>query len=438
MPTLHQWLERIQALHPREIDLGLQRVREVASRLGVCKPAPIVVTVAGTNGKGSTVAMLDAILRASGRRVGTCTSPHLHVYNERVALHGQPATDAQLCAAFEQIEAVRGDISLTYFEYSTLAGLWLIAQERVDVAVLEIGLGGRLDAINLVDPDIAIITSIGLDHMEWLGDSREAIGREKAGIFRANTPALCGDIDPPVTVLEEARRLRTPLLVQGVDFGYQRHVSGWHWWGRDSAGNALAWNDLPLPALDLLNAATVLQALQLLPSPPPRECVCTAIDGLGLQGRYQRIEDPRHPLQLRVDVAHNPHAAALLREKLQHFRTQAGGAPSVHVVLAMMADKDQVGFYKALESAVDFWYIAAFDETRGLSAQALFDLLHAQGARVLGPHVTVAEAYEHAVACAGASDLVLVTGSFVTVADVVRHVHTASSNPTPSVGAANH
>ncbi len=434
MLTLAQWLDRIQALHPKEIDLGLQRVREVARRLGVCKPAPLVITVAGTNGKGSTVAMLDAILRASGRRVGTCTSPHLHRYNERVGLHGQPATDAQLCAAFERIEAVRGDISLTYFEYSTLAGLWLIAEEQVDVAVLEIGLGGRLDAINLVDPDIAIITSIGLDHMEWLGDTREAIGREKAGIFRASTPALCGDPDPPATILEEAGRLGAPLLVQGVDFGFEKSETVWRWWGRNTAGNPLVWQDLPLPQLDLLNAATVLQALQCLASPPSRDNVCMALDGLGLQGRYQPVKDPRHPATLRVDVAHNPHAAGLLLEKLQHFRKQAGAAARVHVVLAMMADKDQLGFYKALESAVDFWYIAAFAETRGLSASALFDLLLAQGARLLGPHASVAEAYEHAMACATESDLVLVTGSFVTVADVVRHVHAASSDPTPSDG----
>lgn len=434
MPTLAQWLERIQALHPREIDLGLQRVREVARRLGVCKPAPLVITVAGTNGKGSTVAMLDAILRASGRRVGTCTSPHLHVYNERVGLHGHPASDAQLCAAFARIEAARGDISLTYFEYSTLAGLWLIAQEQVDVAVLEIGLGGRLDAINLVDPDIAIITSIGLDHMEWLGDTRETIGREKAGIFRPATPALCGDPAPPLSILEEAQRLGAPLLVQGVDFGFEKEDATWRWWGRDGAADSLTWHDLPLPELDLLNAATVLQALRFLASPPSRDCVCAALDGLGLQGRYQRILDPRHPAQLRVDVAHNPHAAGLLLEKLQRFRKQAGAAARVHVVLAMMADKDQLGFYKALESAVDFWYIAAFAETRGLSAQALFDMLQPQGAQVRGPCASVAEAYEHAAACAGESDLVLVTGSFVTVADVVRHVHAASSDPTPSDG----
>lgn len=432
MPTLVQWLDRIQVLHPREIELGLQRVSEVARRLGVCKPAPLVITVAGTNGKGSTVAMLDAILRASGRRVGTCTSPHLHVYNERVGLQGQPATDAQLCAAFDQIEAARGDISLTYFEYSTLAGLWLIAQEQVDVAVLEIGLGGRLDAINLVDPDIAIITSIGLDHMEWLGDTREAIGREKAGIFRAATPTVCGDLDPPMTILEEARRLGAPLLLQGADFGFDMGDATWRWWGRDGAGAELVWNDLPLPELDLLNAATVMQVLQCLASPPSRDCVCIALDGLGLQGRYQRIEDSRHAAQLRVDVAHNPHAAALLLEKLRRFKQQAGPASRVHVVLAMMADKDQYGFYKALESAVDFWYIAAFAETRGLSAHALFELLQAQGAQMLGPHASVPEAYERAMACAAETDLVLVTGSFVTVADVVRHVYAAGSNPSPS------
>lgn len=432
--TLHEWLDRIQALHPREIDLGLQRVREVARRLGVCTPAPFVITVAGTNGKGSTVAMLDAILRASGRRVGTCTSPHLHVYNERVGLHGEPASDTQLCAAFARIEAARGDISLTYFEYSTLAGLWLIAQERVDVAVLEIGLGGRLDAINLVDPDLAIITSIGLDHMEWLGDTREAIGREKAGILRAGVQALCGDLDTPVTILEEAQRLGAPLLLQGAHYGFERSDAGWQWWGQDASGTPLRWPELPVPALDLLNAATVLQALQFLPSPPSRDIVRSALDGLILQGRFERVQHSRQWPEIRVDVAHNPHAAGLLKEKLQRFSQGAGPASRIHVVLAMMADKDQLGFYKALESAVDFWYIAAFAETRGMSAQALYDLLQEQGAQVLGPHATVAAACEHAIQCAGESDLVLVTGSFVTVADAVRHMRAALSNPTPTIG----
>jgi dihydrofolate synthase/folylpolyglutamate synthase len=427
--TLQQWLDRIQALHPREIELGLHRVREVARRLGIARPAPHVITVAGTNGKGSTVAMLDAILRASGVHVGTYTSPHLHVYNERVRIQGHQASDEQLCDAFARIDAARGDISLTYFEFSTLAGLLLITQAQADVAVLEIGLGGRLDAVNLVDPDIAIVTSIGLDHMDWLGDTREAIGREKAGIFRNGIPALCGDLDPPGSVLEEAARTGAQLRVQGVDYGFVRHEDHWQWWGQDKAGRPLQRESLPLPALDLLNAATVVQALQFLPLAVPLAALHGALDGLGLEGRFEKIADPRHAIEVRVDVAHNPHAAGLLVQKLLAFKQRSGRAARVHVVLAMMADKDQLGFYKALESAVDFWYIAAFAETRGQSAEALFETLQGEGGVLLGPHDDIAAAYEQAWVSAGPGDLVLVTGSFVSVADAVRHIDKVRSNP---------
>lgn len=427
--TLNQWLEKIQALHPREIELGLHRVREVARRLGIGKPAPCVITVAGTNGKGSTVAMLDAIFRASGLRVGTYTSPHLLVYNERIRVQGHNASDEQICEAFAAIDAARGEISLTYFEFSTLAGLWLIVRSHSDIAVLEIGLGGRLDAVNMVDPDLAIITSIGLDHQDWLGDTREAIGREKAGIFRRGIPALCGDTDPPVTVVEEAGRLDAGLLVQGVDFGFQQDGGFWRWWGRDKAGRPLEYDGLPVPALDLLNAATVVQALQLLPLSVPLAAVHGALDGLGLEGRFQRLRDLRHGFEVRVDVAHNPHAAQRLAEKVQEFRARAGNGARVHVVLAMMADKDHPGFYKALESAVDFWYIAAFAQARGQSAEALYLTLQGEGGTLVGPHDSIASAYENACVAARQEDLVLITGSFVSVADAMRHLDEVRSNP---------
>lgn len=428
--TLAQWLDRIQALHPREIELGLQRVREVARRLQLGKPAPFVITVAGTNGKGSTVAMLDTLLRACGLRVGTYTSPHLLVYNERVRIQGHNATDALLCQAFARIEAARAEISLSYFEFSTLAGLLLIAEAEVEVAVLEIGLGGRLDAVNLVDPDLSIITSIGLDHQDWLGDTREAIGREKAGIMRAGVPSLCGDPEPPDTIVEEAQRIGSPLRVQGMDYGFTPQEHHWTWWGQDKAGRPLRFDSLPLPKLDLLNAATVMQALQLLPFSVLMPAVYRALEGLALEGRYQQLQDSRSAVTVRVDVAHNPHAAALLAEKLQAFRKLAGSGARIHLVLAMMADKDQLGFYKALESTVDFWYIAAFAETRGLSAEGLYRVLQEEGGALHGPHASIASAYEHAIARAENADMVLVTGSFVSVADAMRHLESIRSNPT--------
>jgi len=432
--TLTQWLDKIQALHPREIELGLHRVREVAQRLGIDRPAPHVITVAGTNGKGSTVAMLDAIIRAAGYRTGTYTSPHLLTYNERVRIEGRNASDAMLCDAFARIDAARKEISLTYFEFSTLAGLLLLTDARLDVAVLEIGLGGRLDAVNVIDPDIAIITSIGLDHQDWLGDTREAIGREKAGIFRKGIPAICGDIDPPVTLAAEAERVGTKLLLQGVDFGFIAQAEKWLWWGKDKEGRSLKSEVLPRPALDLLNAATVLQALQFLPLQVPVQTMAKALDGLGLEGRFQRLGDPNHAIQVRVDVAHNPHAAGLLVEKLRNFRRCGFESARVHVVLAMMADKDHSGFFKALESEVDFWYIAAFAEARGQRAEELHRILQSETGILLGPYGSIAAGYEQACANATAGDMVLVTGSFVSVADVMRHLAAAKSNPTQTAG----
>lgn len=426
--NLSQWLDTIQALHPSEIDLGLQRVRAVAARLGLTRPAPLVITVAGTNGKGSTVAMLEAILSAAGYRVGTYTSPHLLVFNERVRILGRMATDEELCDSFALIEARRGDISLTYFEFSTLAGLMLLEREGLDVAVLEVGLGGRLDAVNIVDADLTIVTSIGLDHQEWLGDNREDIGREKAGIFRPGIPAVSGDGDTPQSIVQKATLLGAPLYRQGVDFGFSAQAAGWHWWGKDKSGTKVMLQDLPRPPLDLINAATVLQALALQPLPVPVTAIAAGLEAVSLAGRFQALRDPQHGVAVRVDVAHNPHAAVLLAEKLAALRGRGALRGQVRAVLAMMADKDQPGFYGVLESAVDIWYIAAFAQPRCLAARSLYDRLHALGATVCGPYDTVAAAYSQACAQAGPDDLVLVTGSFGTVADVLQYIASIESN----------
>ncbi len=420
--NLSQWLEKIQALHPNEIDLGLQRVRAVAARLGLTRPAPLVITVAGTNGKGSTVAMLEAILSAAGYRAGTYTSPHLLVFNERIRILGRMASDEALCDCFALIEACRGDISLTYFEFSTLAGLMLMERAGLDVAVLEVGLGGRLDAVNMVDADLTIVTSIGLDHQDWLGDNREDIGREKAGIFRSGVPAVSGDCDTPESIVMEAARLGAPLYRQGADFGFTAHAAGWDWWGKDKSGARITLLDLPRPALDLINAATVVQALTLQSLPVSRSAIAAGLESVSLAGRFQTLSDPRHGVAVRVDVAHNPHAAVLLADKLAALRASGELRGRVLAVLAMMADKDQPGFYGVLESAVDIWYIAAFAQPRCLAARILHERLHDLGALVCGPYDTVAAAYNEACAQAGPDDLVLVTGSFGTVADVLQYI----------------
>lgn len=420
--NLSAWLERIQALHPHEIELGLHRVREVAARLGLGRPAPLVITVAGTNGKGSTVAMLASILSAAGYRVGTYTSPHILRYNERVSIAQEAVADEALCAGFAKIDAARGDISITYFEYSTLVGLLLLEEAGLDIAILEIGLGGRLDAVNMVDPDLSIITSIGLDHQDWLGDTRDLIAVEKAGILRAGVPALCGDLEPPQSLRGEATRIGATMVYQGVDFGFEESANSWRWWRKDGAAQSLHYEALPLPGLDLLNAATVVEALQHLPVPVSQAALEEGLRHPKIEGRYQALEDAQRGLRIRVDVAHNPHAANLLAQKLHRAKANGEIKGKIRVILAMMSDKDHAGFYTALESVVDIWYIAAFSEPRCLGAEQLDEILRHNGATTSGPFGSIAAAYAKIQAEASADDLILATGSFVTVADTLRLV----------------
>lgn len=418
--NLSAWLERIQALHPTEIELGLRRVREVSARLGLTRPAPFVITVAGTNGKGSTVAMLAAILHAAGHRVGTYTSPHIHRYNERITLLQEQASDAALCESFARIDVCRGDISLSYFEFSTLAGLLLLQQAQLDVAILEIGLGGRLDAVNIVDPDLAIITSIGLDHQDWLGDTRDLIAVEKAGILRRGVPGICGDEDPPASLLGVADGLGLRLQIQGRDYGFSETGNTWTWWREEATGVRQEITALPLPGLDLLNAATVVNALQMLPVEIPRTALEQGLRYPKIEGRYQALHDAHNGLSIRVDVAHNAHAGRLLAEKLRRARLSGEVKGRIRVILAMMSDKDHAAFHAALESEVDFWYIAAFAETRCQPASILYTTLQRAGANVCGPYASVADAYAAASSAAGPGDMILATGSFVTVADMMR------------------
>lgn len=275
--SLADWLSYLEQLHPTAIDMGLERSREVARRLGLGRPAKRVVTVTGTNGKGSTCALLAELLREQGLSVGVYSSPHLLRYNERVRIDGVEAGDAQLCDAFSAVEAARGEISLTYFEMGTLAAFWLFERAGLDFAVLEVGLGGRLDAVNLIDADLALITSIGLDHAEWLGDTRESVAFEKAGILRAGKPALCGDLDPPQPLLEQVTALGAPLYLRGRDYDLALADHGWHWRGLAADGQALALHDLPLLGLPMENAALALQAYALLELPWQAERLAEAL-----------------------------------------------------------------------------------------------------------------------------------------------------------------
>jgi len=443
--SLAQWLARIQQLHPQEIDLGLERVKTVADRLGVNKPAPVVITVAGTNGKGSNVATLDAIFRAEGLRVGSFTSPHLMHYNERVCLQGFPVADQLLIDAFEKIEAARLEVSLSYFEFGTLAALLIFQQSALDVAVLEVGMGGRLDAVNIIDADIVVVSGIDLDHQEWLGDTREAIAREKAGVFRAGKPVVCGESQPPQSLLDAAAALNCPVYLPGGLYRWAadestQSGSSWHWQGcclADGALVPLSLANLVKPRLALSNVASALQAAALsglltkAVSDPQhwQSKLNETLQLLQLAGRQQWMTMPGSHHKVMVDVAHNPQSARALAERLQQeraVRVAEGCIPAckIRMVLAMMADKDHDGFYLALEKLVDFWYIADFDLARCLPSASLaakWQQLAANTGTDIDIQVfnSVVQAFDCAHEQSSEHDIIVVCGSFITVSEVM-------------------
>lgn len=416
LQTLADWLACLEQRHPLSIDMGLARVGEVASRLQL-NPAPCpVITVGGTNGKGSTVATLVSIYRATGLRVGCYTSPHLLHFNERIAINGEPVGDAELIAAFAQVEAARGEISLTYFEFTTLAALLLFRQAGLDVMVLEVGLGGRLDAVNVLDADIAVVTSIGIDHIEYLGDSREQIAAEKAGIFRAGKPVVCGDAEPPASLLAQARTLGCRLYCRGRDFDFHATAYDWDWQcaaepGRRAAAHELpaVLRALPRPTLALDNVATALMVVRLAPLPVSESALRQGLTQARLAGRMQRLAQAP---EIILDVAHNPHGAAFLMRQLPPARV---GQRSF-AVFAMLADKDMAGVVDACRGHIDAWHVASLPVPRGAAATQLLPLLRARGCAVAGVHDSVAAALQAARQQAAATDRILVFGSFYTVA----------------------
>jgi dihydrofolate synthase/folylpolyglutamate synthase len=391
----------------------------VLERLALCPLPFVVVTVAGTNGKGSTVAMLDAILRAAGYRVGTYTSPHLVRYNERVRLHDRDASDAELCEAFARVEAVRGEVPLTYFEFGTLAALQLLARASLDVAVLEVGMGGRLDAVNAVDADCAVVTSVGIDHVQWLGSTREEIGREKAGVYRGGRPAICGDDDPPRSVLAQASAIGAELAVRGRDFWFERGATaeaGWVWRSRTQVRSGL-----PVPALrgdhQFANAATVLMALETLAHRLPVS-QAQIRDGLAqarVAGRFQVI--PGSPLQV-LDVAHNAEAARALAQTLSQM--PCGGRTIA--VFGMLADKDIAAVTQAMRAVVDRWHVFTLAVPRGANAAALRAVLDVQGISDVHEFDTPIAAHAAALAVAQPVDRVVIFGSFYTVGDILARL----------------
>nr|WP_115000570.1 bifunctional tetrahydrofolate synthase/dihydrofolate synthase [Xanthomonas campestris] len=414
--TLSDWLAYIEQQHPSAIAMGLERVREVAARLQIEAPAAHVIVVGGTNGKGSTVAFIEAIGRAAGWKVGAYTSPHLLRYNERVRIDGVEASDAQLVAAFVAVEAARGDTALTYFEFGTLAALWLLQQSALELAVLEIGLGGRLDAVNIIDADVAVITTVDIDHTDWLGEDREAIGAEKAGIIRGWKPLVLGEIDPPSSVLRRAYQLGANAIRAGSDY-FHEPIDAQHWRWRDVAQTL----ELPMPALQapvqLANAAAAIAALQALPVEVPATAWAQGVAAAQLPGRLQRVA--RDGVELMLDVGHNPQAARALAQALG----KAAPAGTTVALYAALADKDVRGVVEALTGCVDQWALAGLEGARGQSAEALRARLQGTAAAQAACHGDVADALRAVLAGAQPGDRVLVFGSFHTVADALQALH---------------
>lgn len=397
------WLHYLEHLHAQAIELGLDRIRQVAVHLQLLQPARVVFTVAGTNGKGTTCCTLESILIAAGLRVGVYSSPHLLRYTERVRIQGAELPETRHCQAFADIEAGRGAVSLTYFEFGTLAALQLFRQANLDVVILEVGLGGRLDATNIVDADVAVVTSIALDHTDWLGNDRDSIGREKAGIFRRSKPAVVGEPNMPPSIADVAYETGAVLLRRGREWDFSIQRDSWSWQNKQRE-----LSGLPMPNVPLANAATALTALNYSPLNVSEDAIRQGMKQATLPGRFQIV---REKPMLILDVAHNPHAAAYLASRLAAL-PKAG---KIRAVTGMLADKDIPGTLSHLQPLVDEWYCAPLDVPRGATVGQLTEHLHHSQS-----FSDVASAWRQAMAASTEQDIVIVCGSFHTVAQVME------------------
>lgn len=400
---LSEWIYYLEHLHSQEIALGLKRVQYVASQLNLLTPAETIFTIAGTNGKGTTCRTLEAILLADGLRVGVYSSPHLVCYTERVRIQGEEVKEAEFIQSFAAIENGRSQTSLTYFEFSTLSALYLFKQAQLDVVILEVGLGGRLDATNIVEPSVAVITNIDLDHTDLLGNNRESIGSEKAGIFRSGKPAIIGETDIPASIQHIAAALRAPLYCNETSWSYSEQGECWQW-----RNGKIILPGLPIPNVPLVNAATALAALSYSPLDIGQRAIHRGLRQAVLPGRLQLMcREPR----LILDVAHNPHAASYLAGHLSRLPRNGG---KVRAVVAMLANKDIAGMLSCLHAQVDEWYCASLDVPRGAHAELLAKCL-------VQPRkfIDVETAWRKAMQDANKKDIVIVCGSFYTVAKVM-------------------
>ncbi len=410
--SLEQWLSYVEGINIKTIDMGLERTELVRQKLEL-KPACPVITVAGTNGKGSVCAYLTAIYQAAGFKVGTLTSPHLLKFNERISINGKPVEDELIVRAFTAIEEARGDTTLTYFEFNALAAVWVFADQQVDVMVLETGLGGRLDAVNVFDADCAVITNVDLDHIEYLGDTIEKVGFEKAGIFRSGKPAICGQVPPPQSVTQHAKDIGTNLLVLNTDFTATQQNEQW-----DFSCGQTHYTNLPLPALrggyQVQNAACALAAITCLNNQlvVSEQAIAQGLSAASNPGRFQVIA---HKPTVILDVGHNPHAARALAASL----TQLPAVKKQVAVFSMLSDKDIDSVLSICVPLFDCWYISGLNLPRGMTTEQITHKLKTYGIKNIRSFTTVATAYQCALSEVQEDDRIIVFGSFHTVAEIL-------------------
>ncbi len=413
--SLKGWLDWQESLHPLAIDLGLERAAQVFHALNPDCLKPPTITVAGTNGKGSCIAYLEAIYRAQGYRVGAYSSPHILKYNERIKIDGKPVSDELICEAFARIEAVRGNTSLSYFEFGTLAALDIFWRSGLDVQLLEVGLGGRLDAVNIVDPDVALISSIGIDHVDWLGATREAIGQEKAGIFRAKTPAIVGDCDPPASLQQSAIDKNALLYCIGKDFGFKKQMTTWNWFAGDRH-----IRQIPEPGLkgehQYRNASAVILAVEVLSKilPVSDKAIRSGVKNSHLLGRFQLINDK---IPILLDVGHNPEAVKTLVDYLNRTFPDR----RIHAIFSMMKDKDIASVINIMNPVVYDWFFAPLANPRAATESIMQEIFSQSSVtKVSFGFNGFAQAYEAAKSQSLENDLLLVFGSFFLVSDCLN------------------
>lgn len=413
--TLAQWLSYIEKLHPSEIELGLARINKVAQDLQLINFDAQVITVGGTNGKGTTCAFVEEILLQAGYKVGVYSSPHIQRYTERLRINKQELPAQDHCQAFSIIEKTRGETSLSYFEYVTLGCLHLLKQAQCDYILLEVGLGGRLDATNVVQSDISVITTIGIDHVEWLGDDREKIGFEKAGIFRADKTVICGEFNPPLSLQNHATKLHCDSHYAGKDFSYQITGNIWNWSGKQTI------EGLAIPLLPIQNASTALAVIESLQLDVAPVIIKNAIENASLTGRLQKCQIAS-PCDVYLDVAHNPQSATYLASQLQIIKAKKGKQCKIHAIVGMLADKDMAGTFEQINAEIDFCNLITLDCHRGATAALLLE--HYECSKNAQQHVICFEnidtAYKTVVKKINSSDIIIVFGSFHTVSDFLN------------------